>query len=167
MDFNALQINSCVFSEECKCKKKVRSVDERSTHWHLRSAKSASISSLAIQWRRQGGGMQRLASTVPQLQHKRGGAYWQTKAFQTSRLSPNYHLFSNKTTTWASVHRVLCKKCEWWGRPEGALVNVLKESSADEETCGDRYRIEHVGRWLNQRVAILVDQPLCSDELDE
>ena len=33
--------------------------------------------------------MQRLASAVPQLEHERGGAYWQTKAFQTSRLSPN------------------------------------------------------------------------------
>ena len=39
---------------------------------------------LAIQWRRLGAGMQRLASAVPQLQHERGGAYWQTKALQTS-----------------------------------------------------------------------------------
>ena len=30
---------------------------------------------LAIQWRRLGAGMQRLASAVPQLQHERGGAY--------------------------------------------------------------------------------------------
>ena len=30
---------------------------------------------LAIQWRHLGAGMQRLASTGPQLQHERGGAY--------------------------------------------------------------------------------------------
>ena len=41
MVFNALQINSYVFSEECKGKK-ICSVDER---WHLRSANSASTTS--------------------------------------------------------------------------------------------------------------------------
>ena len=35
----------------------------------------------------------------------RGGAYWQTKAFQTSRLSPNSHLVPNKTTTCGSICR--------------------------------------------------------------
>ena len=50
-------------------------------------------------WRRLGAGMQRLASAGPQLQHERGGAYWQTKALQTSRLSPNSHLFPNRATT--------------------------------------------------------------------
>ena len=60
-----------------------------------------------------------------------------------------------------------CEKCEWWGRRERAPVNVLKESFADEETCRDWYRIEHAGWWLDQRVAIIVDQPLCSDELDD
>ena len=49
--------------------------------------------------RRLGAGMQRLASAGPQLQHERGGAYWQTKALQTSRLSPNSHLFPNRATT--------------------------------------------------------------------
>ena len=53
---------------------------------------------LAIQWRRLGAGMQRLASAGPQLQHERGGAYWQTKAIQTSRLSPKSHLFPNRAT---------------------------------------------------------------------
>ena len=83
-------------------KKKICSVDER---WHLRSANSASITlitiTLAIQWRRLGAGMQRLASAGPRLQHERGGAYWQTKALQTSRLSPiaNSHLFPNRATT--------------------------------------------------------------------
>ena len=43
---------------------------------------------LAIKSRRLGAGMQRLASAGPQLQHERGGAYWQTKASQTSRPSP-------------------------------------------------------------------------------
>ena len=60
-----------------------------------------------------------------------------------------------------------CEKCEWWGRRERAPVNFLKESFADEETCRDRYHIDHAGRWLDQRVAILADQPLCSDELDD
>ena len=30
-----------------------------------------------------------------------------------------------------------------------------------------RYGKEHAGRWLGQRVAILADQHLCSDELNE
>ena len=78
--------------------KKICSVDER---WHLRSANSASITSPS-HWPssgRLGAGMQRLASAGPQLQHERGGAYWQTKASQTSRLSPNSHLFPNRATT--------------------------------------------------------------------
>ena len=53
------------------------------------------------------------------------------------------------------------------GRCERSPVNFLKESFADKETCRDRYRIEHAGPWLDQRVAILADQHLCSDELDE
>ena len=74
MVFNALQINIYVFSEEIGANaKKIRSVNKRSTHWHLRSANSASITSLAIQWRRLGAGMQLLASAAPQLQHERGG----------------------------------------------------------------------------------------------
>ena len=76
-------------------KKKIRSVDER---WHLRSANSTSITSPS-HCRRLGAGMQRLASAGPQLQHEGGGAYWQTKALQTSRLSPNSHLFPNRATT--------------------------------------------------------------------
>ena len=108
--------------------------------------------------------MQRLASAVPQLQHERGGAYWQTKAFQTLQLSPNSHLFPNKTTTCGSVS---VTSVNGGGRHERAPVNFLKESFADKETCGDRYRIEHAGGWLDQRVAILADQPLCSDELHE
>ena len=87
MVFNALQINSYVYSGEIGANaKKSRSVYEKYTHWHLRSVNLTSITSLAFQWRRLGAGMQRLASAVPQLQHERGGAYWQTKAFQTSRL---------------------------------------------------------------------------------
>ena len=38
------------------------------------------------------------------LQHERGGAYQQTKAFQTSQLSPNSHLYPNKTTTCGSFY---------------------------------------------------------------
>ena len=108
MVFNALQINSYVFSEEigANAKKKIRSVNKRSTlsDWHLQIANSASIIGYR-QWRRLGAGMQRLASAVPQLQHEPRGAYWQTKAFQTSRLTPNSHLFPNKTTTCGSAVR--------------------------------------------------------------
>ena len=120
-------------------------------------------------WRRLGAGMQRSASAGPQLQHERGGAYWQTKALQTSRLSPNSHLFPTVRQRQNDDLRLCrpCEKCEWWGRRERAPVNFLKESFADEETCRDWYRIEHPGWWLDQRVAILADQPLCSDELDD
>ena len=168
MVFNALQVNSYVLSEETGANsKKMRLVDERSTHchWQLRSANSASITSPAIQRRRLGAGMQRLASAVPQLQHERGGAYWQTKAFQTSRLSPNSHLFPNKVTNCGSVSVTARNVCG--GQRERAPVNFWKELFANEETCGDRYRIEHAGQWLNKRAAILADQPLCSDELGE
>ena len=110
-------------------------------------------------WRRVGAGMQRFASAGPQLQHERGGAYWETKALQTSRLSPNSHFFPNHATPAKRLRFCLpCEKCEWWGRRERAPVNVLKESFADEETCRDWYRIEHAGWWLYQRVAILADQ---------
>ena len=56
-------------------------------------------------WRRLGAGMQRLTSAGPQLQHECGGAYWQTKALQTSRLSPNSHLFPNRATTLTAKRR--------------------------------------------------------------
>ena len=124
---------------------------------------------LAIQWRRLGAGMQRFASAGPQLQHYRGGVYWQTKTLQTSRFSPNSHLFPNRATTAKRRPAVLSTvRKVWMVRSTGAgTLNFLKESYADEETCRDRYRIEHVGRWLDQRVAILADQTLCSDELDD
>ena len=73
--------------------------------WHLQIANSACVDHTIGQWRRLGAGMQRLASAVPQLQHQCGRAYWQTKAFQTSRLSPNSHLFPNKPTTCGSTVR--------------------------------------------------------------
>ena len=82
MVFNALDINSYVFSKDIGANARKSSIDKRSTHWHLRSANSASITSLAIQWRHLGAGMQCLASAVPQLQRGHGGAYRQTKAFQ-------------------------------------------------------------------------------------
>ena len=105
-----------------------------------------------------------------QLQHERGGAYWQTKALQTSRFC--HQILTSSRTVRQRQNDDLrfclpCEKCEWWGRRERAPVNILKESFADEETCRDWYRIEHAGWWLDQRVAILADQPLCSDELDD
>ena len=125
-----------------------------------------------LAWRRLGAGMQHLASAGLQLQHERGGAYWQTEALQTSRLLPNSHLFPNRATTAKRRPAVLSTVrkvwiTEWWGRRKRAPVNFLKESFADEETCRDWYRIEHVGWWLDQRVAILGNQPLCSDKLDD
>ena len=125
------------------------------------------------QWRRldPDAGKQCLASAGPQLQHEHGGAYWQTRALQTSRLSPNFHLFPNvnRATTAKRRPAVPCdrEKCEWWGRHEREPVNFLKESFPDEKTCRDRYRIEHAGRWLDQRVANLPDLQLCSDKLDD
>ena len=121
---------------------------------------------LAIQWRRLGAGVQRLASAGPQLQHERGGAYWQTKASQTSRLSPNSHLFPNRATTAKRRPAVLSTVRKVW------MVSSMRAGARKRfERIGrrrrDRYRVEHPGRWLDQRVAILADQPLCSDELDD
>ena len=114
MVFNALEINSYVLSKEIGANTKNGSVDEWSTHWHLRSANSAPITSLAIQWRHLGAGMQRLGSAVTKLQHERGEAYRQTTAFQTSRHQIS-HLFPNKTTTYAygSVYRDICLQKVW------------------------------------------------------
>ena len=166
MVFNALQINSYVFSEECKWKK-ICSVDER---WHLRSANSASITTPS-HWPssgRLGAGMQRLASAGPQLQHERGGAYWQTKALQTSRLSPNSHLFPNRATTAKRRPAVLSTvRKVWMVRSTGAGARKLFERIVPTKRHAETDTIDHAGRWLDQRVAILADQPLCSDELDD
>ena len=84
---------------------------------------------LAIQWRHLGVGMQRLASAVPQLRDEHGGAYWQTKAFQTSQ-----PLFPNKMTICGSVYRVyLCLRKVWMVRATQASARKRK-SFADEET---------------------------------
>ena len=83
---------------------------------------------LAIQWRRLGAGMPRLASAGPQLQHERGGAYWQTKALQTSRLSPNSHLFPNRATTAKRRPAVLSTvRKVWMVRSTGAGARKLCE----------------------------------------
>ena len=56
---------------------------------------------------RLGAGMQRLASAGPQLQHERGGAYWQTKDLAiVTKFSPLPEPCDNgKTTTCGSVYR--------------------------------------------------------------
>ena len=74
MVFNALQINSYVFIEEIGANEKKFVWSTKGQHTVTGSVNSASITSLAIQRRRLGAGMQRLASAVPQLQHERGGA---------------------------------------------------------------------------------------------
>ena len=61
-------------------------------------------------WRRLGACMQCLASAGPQLQHERGGAYWQTKALPNlaivTKFSPLPEPCDNgKTTTCGSVYR--------------------------------------------------------------
>ena len=149
-------------------RKKIRSVDER---WHLRSANSASITSPS---------------------HWPSGDVWVRACNVWLPQGPSYsmnvvvHIGKQRLYKPRDCHQILtssrtvrqrqnddlrcclpCEKCEWWGRRERAPVNFLKESFADEETCRDWYRIEHAGWWLDQRVAILADQPLCSDELDD
>ena len=136
MVFNALQINSNVFSEECKWKKnpfgqrKVASAECELSVNHITGH------------RRLGAGMQRLASAGPPAAAT-AWTWWcilATKAFQTWRLSPNSHLFSNCATERQNDDLrfcLPCEKCEWWGQRERAPVNFLKESFADEETCRD------------------------------
>ena len=53
------------------------------------------------------------------------------------------------------------KKCEWWGRREWAPVVRRRRNMRRPIPYRTR------GTWLEQRVAILADQPLCRDELDE
>ena len=92
-----------------------RKVNTLPGHWHRRSANSASITSLAIQWRRLGAGMQRLASAVPQLQHECIGGNQQNKRFsKTSRLSPISLHFPIKTTAYGSVYNLdICLRKMW------------------------------------------------------
>ena len=112
--------------------KKIRSVDER---WHLRSANvKLSVDhititcTLAVWTWRLGAGMQRFASAGPQLQYERGGAYWQTKALQTSRLSPNSHLFPNRATSAKRRPAVLSTvRKVWMVRSTGAGTRKLFE----------------------------------------
>ena len=107
MVFNALQINT--FLVKSANQKKKNPFGQRKVNTLACAECELSIDhitiTLAIQWRRLSAGMQCLASAGPKLQHKCGGAYSQTKAFQTSRLSPSiHHLFPNKTTTCVSVY---------------------------------------------------------------
>ena len=80
--------------------------------------------------------MQRLASAGPQLKHERGGAYWPKKALQTSRLSPNSHLFPNRATT-AKRRPAVLSTVRKVRMVRSTPVNFLKDSFADEETCRD------------------------------
>ena len=153
--------------------KKIRSVDER---WHLRSANSASITSPShVHWTCGRGDVWVRACNVwlPQ-----GPSYSMNVVVHISKqrlCKPRdcHQILTSSRTVRQRQNDDLrfclpCEKCEWWGRRERAPVNFLKESFANEETCRDWYRIEHAARWwLDQRVAILGDQPLCSDELDD
>ena len=59
-----------------------------------------------------------------------------------------------------------CEKCEWWG-PRERGARKLFERIVPTKRHAETDTIDHAGRWLDQRVAILADQPLCSDELDD
>ena len=147
-------------------KKKVRSVDEK---WHRRSANSASITSQsetsgcghATFGFRRAPSCSCSMNVVVQVGKQR--LYKPRDCHQVLTSSRTVRQRQNDDLRFC----VPCEKCEWWGRRERAPVNFLKESFADEETCRDWYRVEDVGRWLDQRVAILADQPLCSDELND
>ena len=166
MVLNAFQINSCVFSKECECKK-IRSLEERSTHCHLRSANTASI---ACHWPPSGDvWVQACSVGLLQCPSYSINAVVHTGKQRLSKPRDCHQIITSSRTRLrlAVLFCLPCKKYECWGRHELAPVNVLKEPFADQEACGDRYRIEHAGWWLDQQVAILADQPLCSDELDK
>ena len=78
---------------------------------------------LAIQWRHLGVGTQCLASAGPQLQHERGGAYWQTKALQTSFVGCHQILTSSRTERQRQNDDLRfclpCEKGEWEGGRTG------------------------------------------------
>ena len=120
-------------------------------------------------WRRLGAGMQRLASAGPSYSMKAVVHNGKQRLYKPRDC---HQILTSSRTVRQRQNDDLrfclpCEKCEWWGRRERAPVNFLKESFANEETCRDWDRIEHAGWWLDQRVAILADQPLCSDELDD
>ena len=159
MVFNALQINSHVFSEECKWKKnpfgrrKVASAECELSIGHI-------TITLAIQWRRLG--------AAYNVWRPQGPSYSMNVVVHIGKqrlYKPRdcHQILTSSRTVQQRQNGDLrfclpCEKCEWWGRRERAPVNFLKESFADEETCRDRYRLEHAGRWLDQRLAILADQ---------
>ena len=148
---------------------KIRSVDER---WHLRSANSASITSLS-HWPSSGDVWVRACN----VWLAQGPSYSVNAVVHIGKqrlYKPrdcHQILTSSRTVRQRQINDLRfclpCEKCEWWGRRERAPVYFLKESFADEETRRDRHRIEDTGRWLDQRVAILANQPLCSYELDD
>ena len=148
--------------------KKIRSVDER---WHLRCELSVDhiTITLDIQWRRLGTWVRACNVWLPQ------GPWHVVVHIGKQRLCKprDYHQILTSSRTVRQQQNddlrfcLPCGKSEWWGRRERAPVNFFKESFADEETCRDWYRIEHAGWGLDQRVAILADQSLCSDELDD
>ena len=174
MVFKALQLISYVFSEGCKWKtspfgrRKVASAECELCVVHI-------TITLAIQWRRLGAGMQRLASAGPPAAATLANSinvvvYIGKQRLYKPRICHQFFTSSRivrKRQNDDLRFRLLCEKCEWWGRRERAPVTFLKESFADEETCRAWYHIEHARRWLNQWVAILADQPLCGDELGD
>ena len=107
------------------------------------------------------------AFSVPKRVREHSRAYRQTKAFETAWWSPNSHLFLNKTMTYVCVYPLdICLRKAWtvWAPRAGA---GKRGWFTGEEPCGDQYRIEHAGRWLDQRVAILADEHFYSDELQQ
>ena len=152
--------------------KKICSVEER---WHLRSANSVSITSPS-HWLSSGDAWVRACNVwLP-----RGPSYSINVVvrFGKQRLyKPRYchQILTSSRTVRLRQNDDLrfcqpCEKCEWWGRRERAPVNFFsfwKNRSPTKKHAETDTIIDHAGRWLDQRVAILADQPLCSDELDD
>ena len=139
------------------CRRKVESTDCAFSVDHI-------TITLAIQRRRLGAGMLCLASAGPQLQHEHGGAYWQAKALQTSRLSPNSHLFPNRATMAKRRPAVLSTvRKVWLARSTGAGTRKLFERIVRRRRDMQR-KIPYRTRRTVARPASghFADQPLCS-----
>ena len=166
MVFNALQINSYVFSEECKMEKylfgrrKVASAECELSVDHI-------TITLAIQWPSGCGhatfGFRRAPATA--------WTWWcvlANKGFTNLAIVTKFSPLPEpcdygKTTTCGSVNRAKSVN----GEVHGSGARKLFERIVPTKRHAETDTIDHAGRWLDQRVAILADQPLCSDELDD
>ena len=148
MVFNALQINSYVFSEECKWKKNLfgqrkvafaeceleLSVDHITSPPHWPSSEDVWVRACNV-WLPQGPSysMNVVVRIGKQRLYKPRDCHQILTSSRTVRLRQNDDLR-------------FCQPCESVNGEvdgSGAPVNFLKESFADEETCRDRYHRPH------------------------